>query len=505
MLNVIKIFALLLVAVVNAQVQEPEVPLTRSQRLTIAKQLLKRTREKAISDLSSPERRYQFAEHWARIDPQWTARFIVDHPVDSKDGPQVVYDNKAVAELMNRINQLDDDSVISVLQAMKKFQGIYQIRVRTALEKLSPKRSQLRQRLLGLVNEERDESLPPNLMDLSARLSLAKASKDAEAEAKVRRQIEEFYNSERFSATIKQIRKVNQEGYQLNAYAMLMKHAPEALRDQVKVPAALKSQVELQVAVMQASELDAKSENGQQAFEPIQSRLNTIERLKFGQFPHEQIQTVSKLKRVADVAPEQALRLARQAPNGYVESWVLLQLSPRIAQRSPAEASKLILESYEMLSDLDPKHQASYNFPTALIAAKGLTIVAAVAPQHMQRCLKITVNEIDKLPDSIVGRSDQNMFRAIACLAKFDQRSAQKMFDKVSIDVELSAAPEFFLALAALEPDQVADEYKSLPMNDQNQTRLRVRSTLLPIWLAEDEAFWDEMFASGLLSVGRSK
>lgn len=96
------------------------------------------------------------------------------------------------------------------------------------------------------------------------------------------------------------------------------------------------------------------------------------------------------------------------------------------------------------------------------------------------------------------------MFIAVANIARYDQQTANLLFDEIADEVKLRDSPDFFRALVALNPDQVFGEYKEMPNADERGTdyRIRIRNTIIPALAAKDDVeFWDRLTAQPFFDV----
>lgn len=421
--------------------QDPLKPgLNYEQRIELARKLLEAVRQKATTDLSSRERMYYFTKHWAEIDPAWTARFILENPVQEKQGSKGVgralYDNDAIRVLMSRPTEIDETLLVDLLE-LGRDSYLFEHYSITAIENLPKEQTELQERIIRVATADRKTNqISP--FNFDSKLKLAGFSSDPEVLQRVKQRIEEFYlsgNAKKAWDAMKKQAARNRaiSGGRLDmARRRFRRHAPEPLRDEFGLEPESPSAQDI-YSLLRDDSLDGQEKA---------VKINKMEKFEFGKLPHEQMMAAAALGSVAVFDHELALKWAETAPALQPRIWARLTIAPALAKHAPDAAKKLISECYADLSEIDPSDQNSFNasFSPASIGAHGLRLVDCVDASLLEACIDKTIFAINPLRTSQMNSAENHIFQTIAAIAPYDRAKAEKLFDEFSDDVRVGSA-----------------------------------------------------------------
>ena len=484
--------------------QQLEPTFDRAQRVELARQILKPTHAKAIADPHSDARKIAFTQHWAAIDPNWTAKFLLENP--HKD-TGVLWDNKAMLALMERADEIDEDIVLKLLDHNSQYFVVYNY-VERALKALPPEKKELRKKISDLALKAKSKG-PVSLQFLNGRLDIARSTGDTKAIQLAEKEVFNFFQSgaaqKNWKAMVKHFNNAprHQKGSMDFSFANILRHAPKEFLNDFKVPQASANKVKLKTIVygpnMTVDALDSAEFKAIMAHK--RKQLAQIDRYPFDRLPHEYMQQAADLGLVAYIDPQVALKFAKGAPNGHAKCYAWLSIAPALSIEDPDAARKLIVDCYDQVANLPQGDQVNqnYNHPPAIVAASGLPIVEFVAPDLLPDCIKATVAAAGPMKDGNLADAEANLFETIAAIARYDREAAEKLYDENKDELILHSAPGFFRAMVALHPDEVLDEFKLIPETDERKInhQIQVRNAILPALLAEnDDEYWTSLFGS---------
>ena len=472
--------------------QQTPVEYSQEQRVDLAKKLMEPIREIAINNQASPERLNAFTGPMAKIDPAWTIKFILENPVE-KDG--ILYDSNAKATLATKANELDENDLIQMIEDSRYMRPYY---VLSALKSLPAEKQELRSRLVSLAMEEKEF----NPQAIQIRLQIARLSGDTDVAKKLHEQIAEYYRSGNATKTLEALKKEmeGKESWQQSnmrySFGQLVASAPKDHRKEF-LGDRDRTQWDVYWTLVSSAEFSVEERTAE---------LNKVERYDFGKQGYEQMMAASSLGAVALIDLERARTWANEAPSQAAKIWANLLIAPTLARSDKQAAMKLILDCYRELSEMDRSDRVptNYNYPPSLISVLGLRMVAHVDPKLLPKYIHQSIALTKPLSGSNSHSAQEQQFRAIVGIARYDREKAKAMFDAIADDVQIHAAASFFRALMALHPDQVLEEYETMPEKDSRgiDYRIYVRNELLPALTAKsDSEFWDALTASSFLDV----
>ena len=473
--------------------QQTPVEYSQEQRIELAKKLLEPMREIAIKDQTSEERLTYFLGPMANIDPNWTARFILENPVEKEGTP--LYDHNAKLKLASKADEIDEKDLVRLIEGSPYMRHYY---VLSALKSLPKEKKDLRSRLVSLAMDEKVF----NFQAISSLRQIAKLSGNAEVAEQLNDRINEYYESGTATETFEQMKKemAKLESYQQSnmrySHGQLVASAPAKHRKQF-LDGRETTQWDVHFVIVSSSDFSQ---------EERMAELNKIEQYEYGKQTFQQMMAANSLGVVALVDLELAQKWANEAPSPTAKIWGNLLIAPTLAKSDKQAAKKLILDCYRQLSEMDSSARiaSNYNFPPSLISVLGLRVVEHVDPKLLPRCIRQSIELAKAHSGTNSNSSQQQQFRAIVGVARYDREKAEEMFDAIADDVQIHAAASFFRALMALHPDQVLEEYQTMPEKDNRGTdyRIYVRSELIPALTAEtDSEFWDALSASTFLKI----
>ena len=465
------------------------------QRIDIAKKLLEEVRQKATSDLKSPERKHYFTQHWAKIDPDWTAKFILESPVPQDtevEEEQILYDSNAIVALMSRPTEIDENTLLKLMENSSQF--MLANYANQAIKNLPATKSELKEKIIKLGTRSMDPKMMSPMM-FGNRLALAKLSKDTAVLKQVEESIANYYESGQAAKTWKLLQK--QDHFRNNRdhfESLFSRYAPESMREEFGG----KSQTTFSAANAYMLLNDQTMSQIEKAM-----KLNELKKHSYGTQPHEQMSAASSLGLVATIDSDLALKWAELAPAEQVRIWARMTIAPSIAKHDLPAARKMVTESYTAILKLDfgDRNRFNYNHSPPALAGRGLRIVEAVDPDLLSDCIDKTIQAIEGNEVSRSSTAQDHIYQAIAAIAPYDKKKAELVFEKYADDVQLYNAAAFFRALVAIHPDQVLDEYQEMPKKNSQGTdyRIYVRNELLPALTAKsDRGFWNSLNNSGV-------
>ncbi|MFK7768985.1 MAG: hypothetical protein AB8B55_17315 [Mariniblastus sp.] len=487
-------FVVVFLACVSANLKAQQTPpgISYEQRIELAKKFLEPVREIAVKDQDSPERRSYFTGPMASIDPAWTMKFIIDNPVD-QDG--MLYDHSAKTLLASRANELDEEDLIQLIEKSAHLRYQY---VSAALRSLPKEKEELRSQLVSIAMEEKEF----NYQSIPSLIQIVNLADNPELSATLQARINEYYDSGKATEAVKMLKKrfAKLESWQKSnmryAFGQLAASAPDKYRDEF-----LQNDIVTQYDVHWYIVLSDEFPTDLRLAE-----LNKIKRFDFGKQTYEQMLGAGSLGLLAKIDLERALQWAKEAPHPAAKVWANLLIAPILAKTDNAAAVKLIRDCYRELSEMDASDRipANYNFPPSLISCIGLQIVEQVDPDSMEQYIDQTILLAEKHVGSKSNSAQDQQFNAIVGVARYDREKALKMFDAIADDVKIHAAGSFFRALMALHPEQIWEEFETMPEKDSRgiDYRIQVRDQLMPAMTARtDSAFWAALYGSGFLKI----
>lgn len=484
--------AYLFFAFSSLEAQETKPGLSYEQRIELAKKMLKPVREIATKDQDSPERLHYFTAPMASIDPVCTAKFILENPAN-KDG--MLYDHPAMLTLMSQAKDLDEEVLLQLVHQAEHFRQHY---VLAALKSLPKENAELRSQLAHLAFESKEF----NHSLFQSTIQVASLFNSKEESEKLNARIAAYYESGKASQALKAMKKqmAGMEEWQKSnlrySFGQLAASAPEKYRKKF-------------VSEKGASQYDVLWQIVTSDDFPKAQRLeelNKVERFEYGDQMYLQVMNSVSLGLIAMLDLEKATKWADEIPEPAVKIWVHLLIAPTLAKTDKPAAIKLVKDCYRELNELDRSDQipVNYGYPPSLLSGLGLKIVAHLAPELLPQYIDQTI-ELSKMHVGSKSNSAQNQqFNSIVCVARYDLAKAKKMFDEIADDVQISSAAAFFRAQLAIYPDQVWEEFETMPQADERGTdyRIYVRNELLPVLAAKsDAAFWDGLCSSEFLKI----
>ena len=460
------------------------------KRIELAKKLLEPIRKTAISDPNSIERKNFFTEHWAAIDPTWTANFILNNPVPQPNAGQgrLLYDNKAIQKLLARPMEIDEKVLLKLLESeQESFLGAQYAVI--AVENLSDEKQELKEKIIALATKDRKTEWPLSPMFFGNLLKISKMSSDPTVLERAEAKIADFYKSGDAEKMWEEMKKqqhfhTNKEYYQ----STFTRYAPDS--HQGKFGNKPNSVSPVDIFVLVHDETLSRTEK--------QEKLQKVKSFRFGKQHHEHFLAASSLGMIATIDHELAFQWADEAPAEHVKVWAKLAIAPAMSEREPALAKELVKNCYQPILQLDSSSRNMYNYngsPTE-IAASGLRIVEHVDPSLLPEAIDTAIETLSALDQSQMNSKIDHTFHLIAAVASYDREKAKKLFEKYADDVPIGHSASFFRALVALHPSHVVDEISEMPEKDDRgiDFRIYVRNEILPaLTQRSDAAFWDRL------------
>ena len=472
--------------------------LNYEQRIELAKKLLEPARLKATTDLSSDERKNSFVQHWAEIDPAWTAKFILENPVTQTGPPGewALYDDIAIRGLMARPTEIEAPDLLKLIEQEGNgwMSGHYAV---IAIDNLPAENGDLKEKIIELGTAAPPKDSPASPTNFGSQIKLAKKSSDPAVLKRVEERIDDFYKSGEAMKMWNLMKKekhfeTNRELHQ----SVFTRFAPEAYREKFGAKLGSFSNNDIYVLV----------HDDFATLESKRKQLRQIKTFSFGDQPNDHISAAGRLGLVATIDCELALKWAEQAPAEHVKILSKLAIAPSLNRKNPAAARRMIEECYDQILTLDDSNRNRYNYncsPT-LIATRGLQVVKFVDPSLLPSCIDKATLTIKPLNSSRSYPTTEQVFHAVAAIASFDRAKAEAIFEKHADDIPIGYAESFFRAMLALHPDQVWDELQEMPAQDNRgfDYRYRVLNEILPaLTKKSDEQFWQQLNWSGFFSL----
>ena len=213
-------------------------------------------------------------------------------------------------------------------------------------------------------------------------------------------------------------------------------------------------------------------------------------------------------QQVSQIAPldrELAVEICDKLNSPFPKVWAQINLAVAIAGDDPESARQLLRDAYqEIKQQAKPVDEMAFdyntfasNYPMALIGGVGLRGVELADPDYLSEATQIVADAAVALLDSQIGDARANYFETVAAVARYDRQRAQQLLKKAGDDVTLHEAASYFVALAAIDPNRILEEYEFIPMDgDERGIKYRpyIRNALIPALCSEDDtAFWDEL------------
>ena len=472
--------------------------LNYEQRIELAKKLLEPARIKATTDLSSDERKSSFVQHWAEIDPAWTAKFILENPVTQTGSPDewIPYDAIAIRALMKRPTEIKKSDLLKLFNHdLYGRMAVHYAAI--AIDNLPAENTEPKEEIIKLGTSAPTKDSPVYPTNFGSQIKLAKKSSDPTVLKRVEERIDDFYKSGEAMKMWNLVKKEKHFETNREFHQSCFKHfAPEAYREKFGAKLGSFSNSDIYVLV----------HDDFVTLESKRKQLRQIKTFSFGDQPHDQISGASTLGLIATIDCELALKWAEQAPAEHVKIWSKLAIAPSLNRKNPAAARQMIRECYDQILTLDDSNRNRYNYnssPTT-IATQGLQVVKFVDPSLLPTCIDKTILTIKPLDSTHSFPSKDQVFHAIAAIASFDRVKAETIFEKHADDVSIGYSVSFFRAMLALHPDQVWDELQEMPAKDSSGTNYhtQVLNEIVPaLTKKSDEQFWQQLNWSGFFSL----
>lgn len=473
------------ILIASAQAQDREVGMPYEQRIQLAHQLMDPIRDQFVKAKTSRQQFPGFLAAYAKLDPEWTARYITEHPLPT-DGPY--YDYIAIQTLAGKARSLPADDLLKLISNVHYMRSNVAM---AALKSVQSENKNLRKRIIeaGLASIANDQPVSP--MAFGSRLELARLADNPNVLSEVKTQIAEFYNSGQA------------EKYRTQAAASRQQAFVDALLDRFDPSLdqkALQHPTESDSYGIEHLILDNMSLSDADKL----TRIRALTNYSFASQQHEILTAASLLGRIALLDTKLALQWAEEAPDAASKCWARLVIAPAVFQVDAERGTHLIRDTYQQLGALsliDNQQAARLAIPPQTVACNGLFIVDALKPELVQECLTTAIALNDRFAGSV---AESLRFPAIAAIGRFNPKAARAMYFDNAHDVSIGAAGEFFRALLTIEPQSFFDEYRSLPPEgpDGINWQRQVRTAVLPALVKKSQdQFWYELGKSPLLLI----
>ena len=411
--------------------QDTEPKLNPKERREFATRLLNPLRKQALANPKLDERMF-LTKYYAALDPNWTAKFILDNPLP---GNSPMFDHDAILTLMKNSNSIGDDHLLDVLR--QSHIVMFCSYVATAIKNLAPQ-SSVREKIIHLAIQRGSEIQGDNLWSITELLRLAKVTGNETLLAKSKTMLAEYYESGKATEAFEAMRKMKNVGpSDLNYHAgQLARFAPNEL----------KSKISKEFAIQKSEILIAMLRDDLVSDEEKIIAIKLTNRFHFGADAEEQMTNASLLANVAQFDLDRAIRWSETAPSTATRIWSQLIIAPQIAKRDQRQATKIVDDCYVALATLDQSGYvpSNYNFPPVAIASSGLDLVKLVDPNLLAACIDKTVSCAQSTRTMRTSNAQTHLFNSVVAIAKYDFGKAKKLFEQHSDDVQLHSSPAVF-------------------------------------------------------------
>ena len=471
----------------TANAQQP--PMSFEKRIELAKKLIAEDRAAAIAAPSNSERTTIFTVTNALIEPKWTADFILDNPI--KGQAEAAYENTTIINLLNHPEELTEEQILQLVDFYPFLSSNY---IYTALENLpdDPKHDALKKKLVQKAIDAIKKTPPVgHIFGISIPSYSTYLPEDPEFEQGVKKKIHEFFVSGEAEKTWNSVSK----GQGADAYhiARLKKMAPDGF-DLSFLGKQGSNSIAHGFELMQVLQDQSLSE------EEKSNWLATKHKVVFGTEPHEAKASATSIGLVAKFDMDKALAWSETAKSPVVKIFAQLSIAPVLARKDKPAAIELVRKCYDNCANLDPRTPANRGDLVLLntwpieIATTGLRIAKHIDTDLLDECVKTTFDMIKIEMERTQGYAGQ-FNRVLAVIARYDRKGAKAIFDKQT-EVQLGYASEFFVALVAIDPDSVWEEYETLPQDTEDpiKPRFRTRQAIVEALVQRDEDdFWAKL------------
>lgn len=470
-------------AMTAAIAQTVEHGLSADERIQLAHQLLDPIAESATDEEDLRQRHPNFLTNYSLLNPGWVAHYILEHPLP-EGSP--LYHHNATLQILARAQEVDVEAVKQLIATGQFMRSQYALR---AIQSMPDMSEQVREELVALGVEVAPNE-PTSPLAFPSRLVLAELSQDQAVLQATKESIDQFFTSGQ-AADLVQSLPQGQGGY---IQAICQRYAPDSLREAFHT--AEPDGYYLQQAILSNEALSVEQKRAE---------LQAVETLQYGTELHQIAGTASMLGSVALVDVPLALSWAELAPSSTARIWARLTIAPALAKSDQAAASRLVQDCYQELDDWqsDPSDIYALNVPGSLLASHALPLVAATDARLLPECIEVTVR-LDRRPGELIGLSQATHFETVTALARYAPHRAAELFERYASDVNTGYAASFFKALLAVAPEQVWQEYTTMPRVNSSGVPLRdsVRSALAPALVEPTSSgFWNKLCQNSWLTI----
>ncbi len=484
-----------------AVAQQP--PMSLEKRIELAKKLLAVDRAAAIANPSESSRTNLFTETYASIDPKWTADFILNNPIKGQEG--LLYENKTIRQLLKHPEELLEKQTQELVDYYPFMSSNY---IRLALENLpvKPEHETLRKQLVQKAWHRLDEAGADTLVfQYFGPADGSHLPDNPELANRIKKNINEFFLSGKAEETWKTVSKQGPNPYML---ARLKRLAPKGFDLSFLGKYAADS-------IVHGYELAQVLGDATLSREEKVSWLAKKNEYVYGSENHEIRISATNLGLMAKYDIEKSLAWAETADSPITRIVAKLSIAPALAKQNKERAIELVRVCYQDCLEIDPNlpinrgDQILLNTPPVQVASSGLRIAHHLDADLFDNCLQQTLQliESDLEPTTEYDRIGR-VYRALAHVARYDRKAAKDIFDRCSSEVQIGMAPEFFVALVAIDPESVWDEYSTLPQgteqSDTAQYGYILRSIVPALVQREENEFWAKLDRSHYVDFPKS-
>ena len=468
--------------------QQP--PMSFEKRIELAKKLIAEDRAGAIAAPSDPVRASLFTEVNALIEPQWTADFILNNPIKGQEGMD--YENTAITNLLSHPEALTEQQVLDLVDYYPFLSGNF---IRIALESLpnDSKHDALKKKLVQKAIDRLDNQNPMEIaFGIFSPTSNAHLSSSRELAKRTKAKTEEFFVS---GAVEKLWKSIPEDQWTAYHIVRLKRKAPAGFD--------LSFLGELGPdSITQGFELSQVLSDPSLSKKEKVSWLAAKDKVAFGTEVYEAKSSALKLGLVAEFDLDKALAWSETGKSPVVEILAKLSIAPVLAKTDKEAAIELVRQCYNNCAHLDPVAPANrgdsilLNTAPHQIATTGLKIANHIDAELLKECVKTTLEMIKTEMESTKKFLNPGVvYRALAAVSRYDREGAKTLLDNIS-EVQLGYASEFFVALVAITPETVWEEYSTLPpeTDDIFSPRLLSRQAIATALVQRDEdEFWAKL------------
>lgn len=453
------------------------------ERIKVAKEILDSTY--LDSDSTKPEERV--TEYRVLIDPVGTADFIIKHPV-GEDG--MLWDHNAISYLARNPQRISDDQIFDLLET-QTFEYAYFIYLNTLLDHLPDDKIELKSRLkkqfLSKAFEHPFEHPYDGLGSLVSRKSIAEKLGIDEKADELKKKLHQFFASGAARKEYDALKEPLDSRGQLDHVRIIYYlNAPEEFRNEYTKFSTSSAAIH---AVLNCAGLSTE-----QRIEQLNQALKT----SIGRWSHEYMPVASRLDAIARLDIPLAEKWIEKLPDEGARCWARICIASGMAKQNPEIAKQQIRRAYEdlkMLGNDSEDSDRAYNAPLPLIGGVGLRAVELVDPTFMETAIEIVANAAPAMLDLPLADSRANYFEVTAAIARYDRLQAEELFDRAKDEVDLHSAASYFVALAAIDPVRISEEYLEIPLQADARGityRPYIRNAIVMALMADDDdEFWD--------------